>query len=138
MQYRLAEGFRLNPYACHCTDCQTRTGSAFSEHMLFRLDDLEIDGELDVAEYTQPTGAHAKIYGCAQCKARIYAVNNKREGFGSLRCGTLHNSKDLILAAHIWVGSKQSWITLPDDVPQMETNPETAEEWVKLLGIAGQ
>ena len=42
VRYVLREGFRLNPYACHCTDCQSRTGSAFSEHMLFALADLAL------------------------------------------------------------------------------------------------
>ena len=78
--YTLREGFRLNPYACHCTECQTRTGSAFSEHMLFMLADLKMDGELDVARYTQPSGTQSEIFGCAVCKALIYAVNNTREG----------------------------------------------------------
>src|SRR3546814_14775313 len=29
VRYVLEEGFRFRPYACHCTDCQSRTGSAF-------------------------------------------------------------------------------------------------------------
>ncbi|MBV7266847.1 GFA family protein [Erythrobacter ani] len=136
VRYTLADGFRLKPYACHCTDCQTRTGSAFSLHMLFRIDDLTIEGDLDIAEYHQPSGAEAKVFGCQKCKARIYAVNNVREGFGSLRCGTLYNSHEIVPAAHIWVRSKQPWIALPDDAKTMETNPETAEEWVNLVGIA--
>ena len=77
VRYSLAPGFRLNPYACHCTDCQSRTGSAFSEHMLFSLANLTISGELDAGEYDQPSGARATIYGCARCKARIYAVKHK-------------------------------------------------------------
>ena len=59
VRYTLREGFRLNPYACHCTDCQSRTGSAFSEHMLFALAELEISGDLDTGEYDQPSGAHS-------------------------------------------------------------------------------
>lgn len=49
VRYTLRDGLRFRPYACHCTDCQTRTGSAFSEHMLFALADLtfETDGALD-------------------------------------------------------------------------------------------
>ena len=83
VRYVLREGFRLNPYACHCTDCQSRTGSAFSEHMLFALADLEISGELDVGEYVQPSGAHSRISGCAICKSRIYAVNGSQEGLAA-------------------------------------------------------
>src|SRR3546814_4381281 len=70
------------PYACHCTDCQSRTGSAFSEHMLFARADLSIEGELDAGVMTQPSGAVSSIWGCAECKARIFAENSTRPGFG--------------------------------------------------------
>ena len=136
VRYTLREGFRMNPYACHCTDCQSRTGSAFSEHMLFMLADLRIDGELDVAEYTQPSGAHAEIFGCTKCKARIYATNSSRQGMASLRCGTLDNSASIVPVAHLWVKSKQAWIGLPEDAKTMAEQPRTNEEWLELVGIA--
>lgn len=135
VRYRLREGFRMNLYACHCTDCQSRTGSAFSEHMLFVQSDMEITGELDAGEYDQPSGAHSRIYGCARCKARIYAVNDAREGMASLRCGTLDNSAELVPAAHVWVKSKQPWIGLPAEAVTMDEQPRTTEDWMKLVGI---
>src|SRR3546814_10909263 len=70
VRYVLEEGFRFRPYACHCTDCQSRTGSAFSEHMFFARADLSIEGELDAGVMTQPSGAVSSIWGCAECKAR--------------------------------------------------------------------
>ena len=136
VRYTLREGFRLNPYACHCTDCQSRTGSAFSEHMLFMLADLEIDGDLDTGEYDQPSGAHSRIFGCAKCKARIYAVNDSRDGMASLRCGTLESSASLTPAAHLWVKSKQPWIGLPDGAKVMDEQPRSNEDWIAFVGIA--
>ncbi len=133
VRYRLTEGFRMRPYACHCTDCQTRTGSAFSLHMLFSMGDLRIEGELDHGTVTQPSGAVGKIYGCARCKARIYATNSTRPGFGSLRCGTLDNSSEVVPAAHLWVSSKQQWISLPDSAPALSQQPRSTEEWMKLV-----
>ena len=131
--YRLKEGVRLPPYACHCTDCQKRTGSAFSEHMLFAQADIEIDGSLNEGTVTQPSGAISRIIGCDKCMSRIYAISTRREGFAALRCGSLDNSNEVELAAHFWVGSKQPWIVLPDDLPQLETQPETSEGWVAVL-----
>ncbi|MBX7481038.1 GFA family protein [Qipengyuania qiaonensis] len=138
VRYTLREGFRLNPYACHCTDCQSRTGTAFSEHMLFALADLDLTGEMDVGEYDQPSGAHSRIFGCAQCKSRIYAVNDRREGMASLRCGTLDESASIVPAAHLWVTSKQPWIGLPANAKAMDEQPQTNEEWISLVGIASR
>lgn len=133
VRYVLREGFRLPSYACHCTDCQTRTGSAFSEHMLFTEADLHIEGPLSTGTMVQPSGAVLSIHGCGKCMARIYATNDRRAGFASLRCGTLDNSSHVSPAAHIWVASKQSWIVLPDGIPVVETQPSNEAEWLELL-----
>jgi hypothetical protein len=134
VRYTLREGFRFRPYACHCTDCQSRTGSAFSEHMLFVLADLSIEGELDAGDFIQPSGARSRIVGCARCKARIYATNDEREGMASLRCGTLDDSAAVVPAAHLWVKSKQPWIGLPTDAVTMDEQPRSSSEWLKLVG----
>ena len=133
VRYRLKEGMRLPPYACHCTDCQTRTGSAFSEHMLFAMKDFEIEGPVGKGTLTQPSGAVSSVFGCSQCMARIYATNDQREGFGSLRCGTLDNSNEIAIRAHFWVQSKQPWLALPDDAKIHMTQPDTSEGWVAFL-----
>ena len=134
VSYTLRDGFRFRPYACHCTDCQSRTGSAFSEHMLFAKQDLEIEGELDSGSYVQPSGAISTVWGCARCKVRVFAENNSRPGFASLRCGTLDRSSELVLAAHLWVGSKQPWVTIPNGVPSLAEQPRTQTEWMELVG----
>ena len=134
VSYTLRDGFRFRPYACHCTDCQSRTGSAFSEHMLFAIPDLEIEGELDSGSYVQPSGAISTIWGCVKCKVRVFAENNTRPGFASLRCGTLDRSSEVVLAAHLWVVSKQPWVTIPDGVPTLQEQPRTQAEWMELVG----
>ena len=134
VRYTLRDGFRFRPYACHCTDCQSRTGSAFSEHMLFSLADLTIEGEMDVGDYVQPSGAHSRIFGCARCKVRIYATNDQSAGLASLRCGTLDDSAALVPAAHVWVRSKQPWIGLPADAVTMDEQPRSNQEWLELVG----
>ena len=136
VRYVLRPGFRFNPYACHCTDCQTRTGSAFSEHMLFAKPDIQIEGDLDIGSYAQPSGAMSQITGCSKCKTRIFAENDSRPAFASLRCGTLANSANVVPVAHLWVRSKQPWITLPDGVKTMDEQPRTPEEWASFVGIA--
>lgn len=134
VRYSLRDGFRSRPYACHCTDCQKRTGSAFSEHMLFALQDFTAEGDLDFGLYKQPSGSRSTIWGCARCKARIYATSDRRPDLGSLRCGTLDNAVALFPAAHVWTRSKQPWIALPDGIPAVPEQPQTQDEWLALVG----
>ena len=134
VRYTLRDGVRFRPYACHCTNCQSRTGSAFSEHMLFARHDLEIEGELDSGSYQQPSGAISTIWGCAKCKVRVFAENDSRPGFASLRCGTLDRSSEIVPAAHLWIGSKQSWVVIPEGVPALSEQPRNQTEWLELIG----
>jgi len=46
--------------------------------MLFAKQDLDIAGDLDIGSYEQPSGALSSIWGCATCKVRIFAENDKR------------------------------------------------------------
>ena len=133
VRYRLKAGVRLPMYACHCTDCQTRTGSAFSEHMLVEASDLEVSGPLAAGNVTQPSGAVSTIYGCERCLARIYATSDRRGSLASLRCGTLDDSATLAPAAHLWTSSMQPWIALPADARTHRTQPDTDEAWVAFL-----
>ncbi len=102
--------------------------------MLFAKSDIEVEGQLDSGTYQQPSGAMSTIWGCAKCKVRIFAENSKSPGFGSLRCGTLDRSSEIVVAAHMWISSKQSWIVIPDDVPALQEQPRTRTEWMDLLG----
>ena len=135
VRYTLREGFRMRPYACHCTDCQKRTGSAFSLHMLFAEQDFRLDGPLDQGTVRQPNGTVSTIYGCELCNTRIHAINSARPGFGSLRCGTLDRSREVVPAAHLWIASKQAWIVLPEDVPTLQEQPRSTGEWLALVGV---
>jgi hypothetical protein len=103
--------------------------------MLFAQQDMELTGEIDAGEFRQPSGANSRILGCARCKARIYAVNDTREGMASLRCGTLDSSASVVPAAHVWVKSKQPWIGLPNDARTLDEQPRTTDEWIQLVGL---
>lgn len=134
VRYKLNPGFRMRPYVCHCTDCQRQTGASFNFLMNVMEKDLEIEGDLNEGRSIKPSGAVSRIMGCAKCMSRIYAVNAHRPGLAGIRVGTLDNSKEISPAAHIWIKSKQPWIIIADDVPTLETQPQSSEEWLQFVG----
>ena len=50
VRYVLRDTGGMQPYACHCRDCQTRSGSAFTVQMFVPKDSLKIDGYLAETE----------------------------------------------------------------------------------------
>jgi hypothetical protein len=133
VRYSVKPGFRFKPYACHCHDCQRRTGSSFGIQLGVMAADFSVDGDLVEGSHVQPSGAVAGIFACAKCLSRIYTTNNLRLGVINLRAGTLDNSPQLSPASHFWVSQKQPWIAIPDDIPVLEKQPTTPEEWMRYL-----
>jgi hypothetical protein len=133
VRYSVKPGFRFKPYACHCHDCQRRTGSSFGIQLGVMEADFEVEGELIEGSHIQPSGAVAGIFACSKCLSRLYTTNNVRLGVVNLRAGTLDSSPELIPSAHFWVSQKQPWIKLPDDVAALDTQPMTPEEWMRYL-----
>lgn len=100
-------------YACHCLDCQTMTGSAFSLQAVVPLSRLKIEGVTIDWAHENSRGAVTTQRFCRTCKTRIYSTNEGRAGVAILRAGTLDDSQSIVPVAHMWVKRKQPWIELP-------------------------
>lgn len=117
VRYTLALDALPRTYACHCRDCQTWSGSAFSQQAFLPEGSLSVTGPLDVYQLTNASGRTSIQRMCATCHTRIYNTNSGRPGIAVLRAGTLDRSDELEVVVHIWVKRKQPWLTLPETVP---------------------
>lgn len=133
VRYRVDLTMRFQSYACHCTDCQTRSGSAFGIQQSVLANDLSLEGELVRGEHIQPSGARAGIYACAKCLTRIYTDNSTRPGIVNLRAGTLDNSRELVPGAHLWTASKLPWVVIPAESISLEGQPADQAGWLEIL-----
>ncbi len=132
VRYRIELDNPPRAYACHCLDCQTWSGSAFSEQVLIAENSLAIDGPITTFELTDPSGRVSRQRVCSTCHTRIFNTNSGLPGIAALRAGTLDASDQLDIVAHIWTRRKQPWILLPEDIPAW---PESAppQEFVAVL-----
>lgn len=121
-------------YACHCTDCQTWSGSAFSQQVLVPEQALAVTGPITVFELASPSGRVSRQRMCEVCHTRIFNTNSARPGVAVIRAGTLDRSNELVVTAHIWTRSKQPWFELPEGAAAW---PEVAppDEMAKALGF---
>lgn len=124
-------------YACHCTECQTHSGSAFALQMPVFVTKFTVEGELLTADQALPNDRTSVIHSCATCLVRLYATVTGREGLVTVRAGTLDNSKTLSPVAHIWVRSKQEWLDIPDGHRVFEKMPSEAD-WFEILDTANR
>jgi hypothetical protein len=124
IRYSVARDTLPAAYACHCTDCQTWAGSAFTEQFFAPEAAFSIiAGEPAIYSFVNPMGRTSVQRMCPVCHIRIYNTNEARPGVVVVRAGTLDDSDRLDVPLHIWVKSKQPWLVLPVDA---ETYEESA------------
>ncbi|MGB3316117.1 MAG: GFA family protein [Albidovulum sp.] len=116
----------LHVYACHCLNCQTRSGSAFAEHAMLGADAFECDGSVEEFQRAANGMQLTEVF-CQTCHTRIYNRNNMLPGMIFLSAGTLESSQRLEPMAHIWTSRKQGWVRLPEGIPTFEHSPSPEE-----------
>jgi hypothetical protein len=133
IRYRLDAVGLSKTYACHCLTCQTWSGSAFSLQFIAPETALHVTGEPAIYERLSDDGQRlSRQRGCPICFTRIYNTNSSRPGLVIIRAGTLDDSHEQEIAAHIWVKRKLKGIDIPPGIP---TWPESAppEDFRKAL-----
>ncbi len=122
-------------YACHCRDCQTWSGSAFSLQFILPEDRLETTGDPALFELTSGDGGRiSRQRACPICFTRVYNTNSARPGSVGVRAGTLDRSDELQIVAHIWAKRKVAGIVIPDGVPAWDEGAPPANFAAAVLG----
>jgi len=135
VRYRLRREELPRVYACHCRDCQTWTGSAFSTQFILTEEELEVTGDPALFELTSPDGARtSRQRACSVCFTRVYNTNTRRPGMAVVRAGTLDRSDELAIIAHIWAKRRLAGIEIPPGVPTWEEGAPPAEFAAALTG----
>ena len=123
----------LAVYACHCTDCQRRTGSAFAMSMIVRPEDLElVAGETTSYLARLPDGRTKSGQMCLACGTRLWGTPVKHPEIRVVQPGTLDQPCRLAPALHQWVSEAQPWLTLPPGVPTYDRDPPDPRDYVRL------
>ena len=101
-------------YACHCTNCQRQSGSAFAMNLPVANNGFHIvRGEPRGWKRVSPSGAETISWFCGDCAGRIHGTNPGRPESVTVRAGSLDDTSWLIPAIHIFVRSAQPWLHLP-------------------------
>ena len=119
-------------YACHCTDCQRRTGSAFALSMIVRPEDVELlSGDLGSYEAVLTDGRRKAGRMCMACGTRLWG-DSKKSGLLVVQAGTLVQPSGLEPVAHIWMCEAQPWFVPKANTTLYERQPEEPGELARL------
>ena len=110
-----------NVGVCHCTDCQTLTGSAFSTYVFAGRDSFRmVGGKPKIYVKIAESGSRRAQAFCPECGTRIYASADvpDPERF-NLRVGTIKQRRELRPQSQIWCRSALPWVMELDSVKQV-------------------
>ena len=108
---------------CHCTDCQTHSGTAYG--VVVGIIDEQfhlLSGTLKTYEKIAESGTVRALTFCPECGTRIYAKTvGEGSSFFGLRVGTVHQRDQLKPNAKVWYRSAQVWVKDLTSIPNFET-----------------
>ncbi len=100
---------------CHCSQCRRATGAAFKPFGGIEAGKLRIvAGEQQVRRHGTPL---CHDVHCAECGSLLYSLV-RNGSMVHVTYGTLTDAPTLRPTAHIFVGSKATWFTITDALPQ--------------------
>ena len=102
--------------ACHCTDCQRISGSAFVVNMWIETDEVELlSGTPKTYGLKGGSGRAHDVYFCGDCGVYVWSHYQGVRGCLFVRAGTLDDPSQVKPLAQIYTRSKQDWVPLPSD-----------------------
>lgn len=109
---------------CHCSDCQTLSGSAFRTVALTNDDAFTLlAGKPKIYVKTAQSGAKRLQSFCPDCGTPIYSTSDQPgpKTYG-IRAGTIRQRDQLVPRLQLWARSQQHWLN------QLATVPKIAQQ----------
>jgi hypothetical protein len=114
-----ADGDPQKAGVCHCTDCQSLTGSAFSLFFQVPCEGFKLtSGQPKIYVKTAESGNRRAQAFCANCGTRLWAAAEKDPPVYNLRIGTLRERAELPPRMQLWCRSSLPWVNELGAVPK--------------------
>jgi hypothetical protein len=110
-------------YICHCTDCQSISGTAFRWAVSVAEEDFRLlTGSPKTYIKRAESGAESHQLFCPDCASPLYstAIGEGPRSF-NLRLGTARQRAELGPKLQCWHRSAQAWVTDIQRVKEIET-----------------
>jgi hypothetical protein len=118
-------------HCCHCTSCQTETGSAFVINALIESDRVETLKGLPTAVMTpSESGRGQQVWRCPDCQVALWSnYGGAKDILRFVRVGTLDEPGKVEPDIHIYTRSRLPWVRLPDDALAVDAYYDSSEIW---------
>lgn len=119
-------------YACHCTDCRKRSGSAFGVSVQVPAESVRlVTGAPARRTRVAESGNRLDVHFCAACGTTLWNRNRARPRVAVVTGGSIDDAGRFPIQAHIWTRSALPWVLLGDDLERFETGGDWARYYAQ-------
>ena len=98
--------------ACHCIDCQRRTGAPFGVGAFYAADAVTISGASKEFARTADSGGVVRTYFCPTCGSTVYWKLDNLPALIGIAVGTMADPKYPAPARSVFEQSKHAWLEI--------------------------
>jgi hypothetical protein len=102
--------------ACHCTECQRRTGSVFGVGAYFRAGQIRPSGQSKVYEREGQEGRKLRIHFCPECGGSVYWEPDILPGFLGVAVGAFADPQFPVPVHSVWEEARHPWVGFAHDL----------------------
>jgi len=130
----------LTLYACHCSECQKQSSSAFGMSLSVPRDGFAITrGEPRHWQRSSDSGRAVDCFFCGTCGVRIYHSGSGGSDWLNVKPGTLDDTRWLRPVGHLWTNSAQGWVPLGEEMLIYRRQPDhMADLWRRWAAARGE
>jgi hypothetical protein len=107
----LAQPSRL-VVACHCIDCQRRTGAPFGVGAFYAIDAVTISGSSKEFARAGMSGGKVRSYFCPDCGSTVYWKSDGLPALIGVAVGTIADPNYPAPVRSVFEQSKHAWVDL--------------------------
>ncbi|MEO1656135.1 MAG: GFA family protein [Pseudomonadota bacterium] len=127
----------LTLYACHCTECQKQSSSAFGMSLRVPKESVVIRGVTGVATRPDPHAPPVEGLFCPSCGSRLIHQRPERDTV-NIKAGTLDDTSWLVPVGHLWAASSMPGFR-PEPGPLVyDHQPESYDDLIEAWAEATQ
>jgi hypothetical protein len=113
--------------ACHCIECQRRTGSAFGVSTYFPKEQVRTEGPSTVYVRGSDSGRKIELHFCPDCGSTVFWNPQFVPGLIGIAVGAFADSAMAWPMLSVWEATRHPWVTLDHQLDHFERQPELTE-----------
>ena len=98
--------------ACHCTECQRRTGSVFGVGAYFATEQVNVSGDAVAFSRRAESGQDFTSHFCRNCGSTVYWIAGKNPGLIGVAVGAFADPAFPSPVRSVWEGTMHQWVEI--------------------------